>query len=289
MILLTRYCMKLIFLDIDGTLTNDQKVITPKTRDTLLLAEKKGIILALASARPTHGLYKCAAELEMRNHNGLLMAYNGGRIVDLENGKVLSETHMDLEKTRKLLVFLESLPVTVILDDGEYFYVTDQHGYKVSYECQNNQMTCREVDNLAEFLNFSPIKLLLSVAPDQIMNVQNKIQDHIDDSLSVVRTAAFYLEIIPRSINKGTGLLKICTALGIDPKDALAFGDSENDIPMLETAGCGVAMENAEDALKKHADFVTLSNNEDGIAAFLESRHIISDPHYSGSLKSFDR
>lgn len=264
--------MKLILLDIDGTLTNDDKIITPRTKDVLLLAEQKGIVLALASARPTHGLCKCAAELDMKNHHGLLMAYNGGRIVDLESGRVLSETHMDLEKTRRLLVFLESLPVTVILDDGEYFYVKDRNGYKVSYECQNNAMTCKEVRNLAEFLHFSPIKLLLSVTPDQILDVQEKIRGQLDDSLSVVRTAPFYLEIIPKSINKGTGLLALCTALDISPNDTIAFGDSENDISMLEAAGCGVAMGNAERTVREHADFVTLSNNEDGIAEFLLSR-----------------
>ncbi len=173
---------------------------------------------------------------------------------------------MDLNKTRELLRFLEALPVTVILDDGERFYVEDAHGYKVEYECWNNQMDCTEVDNLADFLDFSPVKLLLSVDPDHILNIQDMIRSHLPDDLCVVRTAPFYLEIIPVSINKGKALLDVCSRLCIDPADTAAFGDSENDIPMLQAAGCGVAMGNAEDAVKAVADKVTLSNNSDGIA-----------------------
>ena len=116
------------------------------------------------------------------------------------------------------------------------------------------------------FLNFSPVKILLSVDPEQILNVQNAIRAQLSDELSVVRTAPFYLEIIPASINKGKALLEVCNRLGINPADTAAFGDSENDIPMIQTAGCGIAMENAEDAVKASANKVTLSNNSDGIA-----------------------
>lgn len=262
--------LKLIALDIDGTLTDDEKKITPRTRACLLKAQEKGMRLVLASARPTPGLYKAAEQLKMREHGGILMAYNGGRIVDASSGKTLSEIHMDKEKTREILRFLETLPVTVILDDGVQFFVTDAGGYKVGYECKNNDMQCCEVDNLADFLNFSPIKLLLSVDPQRILAVQQEIAAHLDNELTVVRTAPFYLEIIPSRINKGKGLQDICVSLGVSIEDTAAFGDSENDIPMLVAAGKGVAMANAEEAVKEKADMVTLSNNEDGIAYAIE-------------------
>lgn len=147
--------LKLIALDIDGTLTNDEKKITADTLSTLLKFQEQGIRVMLASARPVPGLYSAASELRLGDHHGILMAYNGGKVVDATDGQLLSQTHMDLNKTRELLRFLEALPVTVILDDGERFYVEDAHGYKVEYECWNNQMDCTEVDNLADFLDFS--------------------------------------------------------------------------------------------------------------------------------------
>ena len=261
---------KLIAMDLDGTLLNDQKIITEKTKAALMAAQEKGIRLALASARPSPGLFRERDTLGMQNFGGVLMSYNGGRIVDGETGKVLFETSMDLEETKQVLRQLESLPVTPILDDGAKFYVTSKDGFKVDYECRNNNMTCVEVGNLADFLTFAPIKILMSVQPEELVNVQAQIAGFLPESLTVVQTAAFYLEVIPKVINKGQGIRDICGVLGLDPAEVIAFGDAENDIPMLRAAGMGVAMGNAQDAVKAAADMATLSNNDDGIADALE-------------------
>jgi len=261
---------KLIAMDLDGTLNNDQKIITEKTKAALMAAQKAGIRLALASARPSPGLFKERDILRLQDHKGILMSYNGGRIVDAETGKVLFETSMDLAETKQVLRKLESLPVTPILDDGVQFYVADKNGYKVDYECKNNNMVCSEVGNLADFLTFAPIKILMSVQPEELADVQKQIAAFLPESLTVVQTAAFYLEVIPRVINKGQGIRDICKVLQITPAEVISFGDAANDIPMLVEAGVGVAMGNASDAVKQAADLVTLSNNEDGIAAALE-------------------
>ena len=264
--------VKAIFLDLDGTLNNDQKIITEKTKAALMDAQKRGIRLVLASARPSPGLFKERDILRLQDYGGILMSYNGGRIVDAKTGAVLFETAMELQQTKTVLRFLEKLPVTPILDDGKQFYVTDKTGYKVAYECQNNRMECTEVENLADFLRFSPVKTLMSVLPERIAAVQKEIAAFLPPELTVVQTAPFYLEVIPASINKGQGLLDTCTALGIDPAETVAFGDAENDIPMLKAAGVGVAMGNAAENVKAAADGVTRSNNEDGIAAWLTDK-----------------
>lgn len=261
---------KLIAMDLDGTLNNDQKVITEKTKAALMAAQKQGIRLALASARPSPGLFKERDILRLQDYRGILMSYNGGRIVDAQTGKVLFETSMDLAETKQVLRKLESLPVTPILDDGVQFYVTDQNGYKVDYECKNNNMVCSEVGNLADFLTFAPIKILMSVQPEELPQVQETITGFLPKSLTVVQTAAFYLEVIPKVINKGQGIRDICKVLGLGTEEVISFGDAANDIPMLREAGMGVAMGNAAEAVKAAADMVTLSNNDDGIAAALE-------------------
>ena len=261
---------KLIAMDLDGTLNNDQKIITEKTKAALMAAQKRGIRLALASARPSPGLFKERDILRLQDYNGILMSYNGGRIVDAATGKVLFETSMDLAQTKQVLRRLEALPVTPILDDGVQFYVADKNGYKVDYECKNNNMTCTEVGKLADFLFFAPIKILMSVQPEELAEVQKQIADFLPETLTVVQTAAFYLEVIPKVINKGQGIRDICAVLGIDPSEVISFGDAANDIPMLREAGMGVAMGNAAEAVKAAANMVTLSNNDDGIAVALE-------------------
>ena len=260
---------KLIAMDLDGTLNNDQKTIDVPTLNALLDAQRHGIRLLLASARPLPGLYKERDTLRLTANHGILMAYNGGLIVDATDGTVLSANTMNMESTRTVLRHLESLPVTPILDDGRIFYVTDKNGYKVEYECWNNRMECVEVDNLADFLSFSPCKILMSVEPSIIKLTQNRIASLLPDGLTVVQTAPFYLEVIPATINKGVGLRMACEAIGIDTSSVIAFGDSENDIEMLRVAGMGVAMGNAGEEVKKAADITTESNNENGIATAL--------------------
>lgn len=267
---------KLIAMDLDGTLNNSQKRITEKTYAALMQAQKQGIRLALASARPSPGLFKERDILHMRQYGGILMSYNGGRIVDAATGSTLFETAMDLQQTKQVLRQLEKLPVTPILDDGRQFYVTDIQGYKVPYECQNNNMVCTEVENLADFLYFAPIKILMSVLPEQLKQVQAQIAAFLPESLTVVQTAAFYLEVIPKSINKGQGIRDICRTLGISPEEVISFGDAANDIPMLQAAGTGVAMGNASEDVKAAADYVTATNDEDGIAAALEHFEVIA-------------
>ena len=116
------------------------------------------------------------------------MSYNGGRIVDAATGATLFETAMDIVQTKQVLRQLEALPVTPILDDGRQFYVTDAQGYKVPYECQNNNMVCSQVENLADFLTFAPIKILMSVLPSQLPQVQLEIAAFLPDNLTVVQT-----------------------------------------------------------------------------------------------------
>ena len=261
---------KLIAMDLDGTLNNDDKQITEITRAALMDAQKRGIRLALASARPSPGLYRERDVLRLQDHDGILMSYNGGRIVDAATGRTLFETSMPLEETRYVLRRLEELPVTPILDDGVQFYVTDKSAYMVDYECWNNRMECTEVENLADFISFAPVKILMSVQPEILAEVQAKIAAFLPEDLTVVQTAAFYLEVIPKVINKGQGIRDICRTLGISPEEVIAFGDAANDIPMLQAAGVGVAMGNAAEPVKAAADKVTLTNNEDGIAAALK-------------------
>ncbi|MCI8418355.1 MAG: HAD family phosphatase [Lachnospiraceae bacterium] len=261
---------KVIAMDLDGTLNNDEKVITPRTREALMQAQEQGVRLVLASARPTPGLYKESRILELDKFGGILMAYNGGRICAADTGETLFETCMPRELASRVLRHLEGFPVTPILDDGRQFYVQDKHGYMVDYECRNNQMTCTEVENLADFISFSPIKILMSGREEELPGLIGEIEAPFEDKLHVVMTAPFYLEVIPRNIHKGQGLAEVCRLLDVMPSQVIAFGDAQNDIPMIQRAGLGVAMGNACKELKEAADRVTGSNNEDGIAQVLE-------------------
>lgn len=257
---------KLIALDLDGTLNTDEKTVTPKTKDALLAAQQQGMTVALCSARPVPGLYKDMRTLEMEKHHGILIAYNGGKILRADDRTVLHQQSFPCALAKEVLRHLEHYPVVPIIDDGERFYVTDKNAYKVQHECWNNQMECTEVPSLTEFLDFDLVKILMSVKPELLLSVLSEIGKPFEDDLVFVRTAPFYIEAMPKGINKAEGLKRTCELLQISPEEVIAFGDAENDLEMIQFAGRGVAMGNACDALKEIADEVTLGNNEDGIA-----------------------
>ena len=162
--------------------------------------------MVLASARPSPGLFKERDILCLQDFGGILMSYNGGRIVEAGSGKVLFQTAMKKEEARAVLRFLEQLPVTPILDDGVRFYVTDQNGYKVDYECKNNRMECTEVANLADFLSSSlkSLSLIESSLPELMklrrtptrMNGRTKVEWRMLHAIRPIMAEQIMLKVV---------------------------------------------------------------------------------------------
>ena len=117
--------IKAILLDIDGTLTNDQKVITPRTREALLKCQEKGVVLVLASGRTANGLSTYAADLDLAHHGGVLACYNGAKSLNCETGQVYFEQSMTVEQGKRVLEHMKKFNVAPVIDHGEYMYVND--------------------------------------------------------------------------------------------------------------------------------------------------------------------
>lgn len=261
---------KMIVLDIDGTLTNDEKNITPRTLDTLKKAQKAGILLVLASGRPAAGLEKLSLELEMDRHHGILLSYNGGKVLDAQDGRIFYEKSIPLERAVTILKHLEQFPVTPMTYRENHLYVPDRKGYKVDYESSANGIEVIETGLLSEFLDFSPVKILMAAPNEVLLDRMEEITAPFAEEFSFVMSAPFYLECNRKGINKAASLERVCHSIGISREEIISFGDAQNDITMVEYAGLGVAMGNACEELKAVADEIALSNNEDGIAAVLE-------------------
>lgn len=257
---------KLIAVDLDGTLYNDQLKITSDTLNTMIKAQEMGIRIALASGRPLPGLFHARDLLKLNEHHGMLVAYNGGKVVDTTTNEVLYDKYIPDDLAMELLEHLKDYPVNPIIDDGKVLYVTDKNGYRVKEEALNDSMEYVEVPSLTEHLDFHLNKILTAVDPQKTYDVLETIGMPFRDQVTFVRTAPYYIEAIPVGTSKASGLSNVCKGLGIDPSEVIAFGDAENDLEMIQFAGHGVAMGNACDALKDAADEVTLTNNEDGIA-----------------------
>lgn len=261
---------KMIVLDIDGTLTNDEKIITPRTKNALMRAQEEGVILVLASGRPDAGLVKISSELELENHHGLLLAYNGGKVLDAQTKEVLYEKSIPLDRAKAFLSHLEQFPVIPMVYDFPYLIVPDKDGYKVEYEGRINDLTVKELSPLGEKIYFSPVKILSSAPNKVLLSVMDEITKPFEEEFAFILSAPYYLECNMKGISKADSLAKVCDSLHITSEEVMAFGDAQNDLSMIQFAGLGVAMGNACEELKEAADEITLSNNEDGIAAVVE-------------------
>lgn len=264
---------RMIALDLDGTLNNDDKVITPRTREALIAAEKKGVRLVLASGRQAPGLKREADALSLADYHGLLLSYNGGRVEDATTGEILYDQSVPNALAVRFLRHLEKFSVSPVVDDGTAILTTCAANYKVQDESRNNNMQVKIVDNIADAVEASgvnPGKVLTAAQNETLVPLLPYIREGFTDEMDFVQSAPWFYEGTVKGVSKSKTLARTCQKLGIAPEEVMAFGDAQNDMGMIEFAGKGIAMGNACPELKQIADEVTRSNNEDGIAVTLE-------------------
>lgn len=271
--------IKAIVMDVDGTLTNDKKEITPKTREALLKAQKQGILLILASGRPTTGLVEMGKVLEMDKNNGLFISYNGSKVVNFQTGEELFNEPLKLEDAKAVLEHMKKFEIKPMIDKGDYMYVNDVYNCMIrfrgepfnviKYESRGGNYKLCEIDDLAAFVDYPLNKILTAGEPEYLQEHYIEMMEPFKDKLNCMFTGPFYFEFTAKDIDKAKALDTVLKPLDITADEVIAFGDGHNDISIIKYAGIGVAMENAVADLKEAADEITLSNEQDGIAESL--------------------
>lgn len=260
---------KLIALDIDGTLTNSSKVITAETRQTLLDYQKSGGRVVLASGRPTHGIIPYAEILELERYGGYILSYNGGCIIDCGSGEVVYRNKLPLRYVPEICGIIKDYPVGINTYKGDSIVVGNQINKYTELEARINRMDIEFADDFAGFVDFDITKCLLHGEPEVISELENILSSKYRGELGIFKSEPFFLEIVPDGVDKAKSIDRLMKMLGLRTEECIACGDGFNDITMLEYAGLGVAMSNASSAVKTAADYVTRSNDENGIAYLL--------------------
>ena len=259
-----------IALDLDGTLTNHEKVVTPKTREALLKAASEGAVIILASGRPTYGIEPVAECLELNQRGGYILSYNGGNIVNAQTGEKLFSQFLPDEVIPELYAYAKENGHALLGYAGNEIITEMPDDEYVKEESRINKMNIRKVENLFEALEPHPTKLLMTGDPTLMLKAEEELVEKLGDKMDIFRSAPFFLELVPKGIDKAKSLTRLLAKINLTPADLIAFGDGYNDLSMLKLAGMGVAMENAAPEVRAEADYVTLSNEEDGVAAALE-------------------
>lgn len=272
--------VRAIALDIDGTLTNDEKVMTPRTREALLEAQERGVRVILASGRPAHGLDRLSRELELARHGGLLVSFNGGRVTEAGTGAVLFDRPVTAPQVQALLRHLENYEVIPMVTHGDELCVATRASCEIlrsgkpvdiiAYEAGACGLSVREVGDLRAFCTGSEGKILTAGTDTYMQAHWRELGEPFMDELACTFTSDVYYEFSAKGTTKGAAIAGVLPGLGIDASQLLAFGDAQNDLSMIRLAGCGVAMGNATPEVKAEANLVCGTNNEDGIAGALE-------------------
>ena len=262
---------KLLVLDVDGTLLNDEREISKRTLAALLKVQQMGVRIVLASGRPTYGLMPLAQTLELGNYGGFVLSYNGCQIIKAQNGEILFERRINPEmlpylekKARKngfaIFTYHDD---TLITDSPDNEYIKNE-------ALLNNLKIIRE-DEFSTAIDFAPCKcMLVSDKEKALIGLEQHWEKRLAGTLDAFRSEPYFLEVVPCGVNKANTLGALLEHLGVTREEVIAVGDGVCDVTMLQLAGMGVAMGHSQDSVKVCADYVTASNEEDGVALAVE-------------------
>lgn len=257
---------KALVLDIDGTLTNSEKEITPATKAAILAVLEQGHKCVLASGRPAFGMRRYEQELELGRYGGYLLSHNGARVMACGTGETIYQRPLPLAMIPALRAFAaqNGCGLATHLDDTLISaFPPDPY---VAWEAHINGMPMRHVEDFAEFVNFDVYKCFMTAESEKAAVLEKKLQAMYGDALGIYRSEPYFIEIVPKGVDKGDSLGRLMEHIGIAREDVICCGDGFNDISMMRYAGVGVAMGNAQQAVKDAADYVTASNDDDGVA-----------------------
>ena len=262
---------KLLVLDVDGTLLNDEREISKRTLAALLKVQQMGVRIVLASGRPTYGLMPLAKTLELGDYGGFVLSYNGCQIIKAQNGEILFERRINPEmlpylekKARKngfaIFTYHDD---TLITDSPDNEYIKNE-------ALLNNLKIIRE-DEFSTAIDFAPCKcMLVSDKEKALIGLEQHWEKRLAGTLDAFRSEPYFLEVVPCGVNKANTLGALLEHLGVTREEVIAVGDGVCDVTMLQLAGMGVAMGHSQDSVKVCADYVTASNEEDGAALAVE-------------------
>lgn len=259
------YQTKMLVLDIDGTLTNSQKEITEETKKAIQGILERGHKVMLASGRPTAGMRRFEKELKLSEYGGYLLSFNGGRIIDCRSGEIIYQKTFPAVLVPGLFKFAKEHDCGLITYYGDQIICGTRGDEYIDWESKINGLPVTYVDHFLDYLDFDMNKLLMTAPPEQAQQYEKDLQKQFGDRISVYRSEPYFIELMPRGIDKAASIDRMLNTIGMKKEDIICCGDGFNDMTMIAYAGIGVAMENAQDAVKEKADYVTKSNDEDGI------------------------
>lgn len=265
--------IKLIAIDLDGTLLQSDRTLSEENRLAIEAAKEAGVKIVLCTGRPLRSMKHLLAEANLLGDDDIAITYNGGLIQKTKSEEIIRQMTFDRSQCLDIYKLGQKLNMPINFIDLDYVYEPPYPNGVESKYIETNRYVPKEhaltftdidIDNLPD--PFPINKIVICRPSEEIDDVIPKIPISYFEKYNIYKSQATILEILPQDIDKGYSMRVLGELLGLEKEQIMGIGDQENDLSLVENAGFGVAMDNAIDKVKEAADYITKSNDDHGVA-----------------------
>lgn len=263
--------IKLVAVDIDGTLVNSKREITPEVLEAVQEAKAAGVKVVITTGRPIAGVTELLQTLTLTDPGDYVITFNGGLVQDVATGEDLVKEALSYEDYLEIELLARQIGVHMHAITKDGIYTANRNIGK--YTVHEAQLVSMPVfyRTPEEMVDKEIIKIMFIDEPDVLDAAIAKIPADMSERFTLVKSQPFYLEVVNKKVSKGAAIIHLADKLGIAMDETMAIGDEENDRAMLEVVGTPVVMENGNPEVKKIAKYITKSNDESGVAHALRT------------------
>ena len=261
---------QMVVSDFDGTLFRSDHTISEKSKETINKFVENGGVFAISTGRSLQTILPIAKELGLK---GVMACSNGAMIVDIESGERFFEKKNTVQETYEICKLLEELGVYAQVSDFKEFYAKNSCEYLDVYQKITNTKAFLTDQPLSEFVkenSIESVKVLCIIEESKRDELLEKIRLLTNDRFYITSGMKYFIEICPKGVSKGEAVIFLSEYYKVPLENIIAVGDSLNDLPMLETAGLGLAVKNAEEVLKNTVKVYPYTNDENAVARIIE-------------------
>lgn len=269
--------IKLIAIDLDGTLLRSDRTLSDENRQAIREAKAAGVQVVLCTGRPLRSMHYLLEEIGLKDEEDLAITYNGGLIQKTKNGEVMHQITFDRAQCLDIYELGRSLNLPVNFIDLDYVYeppypVGAESVYMAASKNVPKDQALKFVDVIIDELPdpFTINKIVMSRPAEELDAMIPKIPASYHEKYNIYKSQPFILEVLPQNVDKGYSMRLLGEKLGLEKAQIMGIGDQENDLSLVQNSGLGVAMANAIDRVKDAADYVTKTNDANGVAHVIQ-------------------
>lgn len=260
---------KLLALDLDGTLLNNESKISEENIYNIKKAREQGVKIVLSSGRPIEGVKKYIKKLDLITEEDFTVTYNGALVQNNLTNEVLFEKSLSMKDYRLLYDLSKELKVNIHALTDKVVLTPKMSKYtKLEADLNGIDIIECDIETLPEDTNI--VKVMFIDEPEYLKEVIERIPEEFSEKYTMVQSAPFFFEFLDKEVNKWTGVNALAQKLGIKREEVICVGDAGNDYHMIKNAGLGVAMGNAFDEIKECAKYITGTNEEHGVSQVIQ-------------------